>query len=213
MDRLKVSLAATSAVFFWLPVALILMVAGLFGSINYSFGLVFVMLGIPSSVGCVLLLSWLKRTIRLWYLALPLVVTLLAGTACALYATAMPGPAFPAEGAGLFVMNAGIAVLMLLAPCALLLFIALLQRREEPVLIKGGIGVSAVVSLFSFAMLFDMVFVALHLYRKAIFSHPLGEGFLILYGMAGTPAIGVILILAGFRFTDKCQPGPDQKQR
>jgi|WetSurMetagenome_2_1015567.scaffolds.fasta_scaffold25850_5 hypothetical protein len=41
MDRLKVSLAATSAVFFWLPVALILMVTRLFGTMNYSFGLVF----------------------------------------------------------------------------------------------------------------------------------------------------------------------------
>jgi hypothetical protein len=203
MDRLKVSLAATSAVFFWLPVALILMVTRLFGTNNYSFGLVFVILGIPSLAGCLITLGILKKNTRLWYLGLPLAATCVTGTVCALYATIMPGPAFPAECPGLIIMNTGIAALMLLAPCALLLFIALLQKRIEPVLITGAIGISAVVSLLSVAMLLDMVFVALHLYQQAIFAHPYGEGFLILYGMAGTPAIGVILILAGFRFPDQ----------
>jgi hypothetical protein len=203
MDRLKVSLAATSAVFFWLPVALILMVTRLFGTMNYSFGLVFGISGILSSAGYLITLWTLKKNTRLWYLGLPLAVTLLTGTACALYAIIMPGPAFPVEGPGLIIMNTGIAALMLLAPCALLLFIALLQKREEPVLMKGAIGVSAVVSLLSVAMLVDMISVALHLYQRALFGHPYGEGFLILYGLVGTPAIGVILILAGLRFPDQ----------
>jgi hypothetical protein len=203
MDRFRVSLAVTSCVFFWLPVALILMVTRLFGTINYSFGLVFVILGIPSLAGCLITLGILKKNTRLWYLGLPLAATCVIGIVCALYAIVLPGPVFPAEGPTFFIVNTGIVALMLLAPCALLLFIALLQKREEPVLMNGAIGVSAVVSLLSVAMLLDMVFLALHLYQRALFGHPYGEGFFILYGLAGTPAIGVILILAGFRFPDQ----------
>ena len=116
MDRLKVSLAATSAVFFWLPVSLILMITGFFGTMNYFFGLVFTILGIVSSAGCVSALRELKNSTRSWYLGLPLATTLVTGTACALYAVVIAEPAFPAEAPGLFVMDTGIVALLLLAP-------------------------------------------------------------------------------------------------
>jgi len=198
----KVSLAATSGVFFWLLVSLALMIAGLFGTMNYSFGLVFFVLGILSSAGYISALNELKKSTRFWYLGLPLALTLITGTTCAFYATAMAGPAFPSDGPGFFVMNAGIAALMSLAPSACPLFIVLLQRKKEPELIKAAIGVSAVVSLLSIAMLMDMSFTALHFYQQAVFGHPYGEGFLILYGIVGTPSSGIFLLIIAFRNRD-----------
>ena len=67
--------------------------------------------------------------------------------------------------------------------------------------------ISAVVSLLAIAMLLDMLFFALHLYQQAVFGDLYGEGFLILYGLPGTPAQGILLLLAGRRLNGKSLTG------
>jgi hypothetical protein len=141
------------------------MIAGLFGTMNYSFGLIFDILGIVTSVGCLAALRDLKNVTQSWHLGLPLAGVLVTGTICALYAVIMLGPAFPAEVPGLFVMNTGIVALLLLAPCACFLFAALLQSDTERTFIRSAIVISAVVSLLSLAMILDMVFMALQLFQ------------------------------------------------
>jgi hypothetical protein len=197
MDRFTPALAVTSAVFFWLPAVVVLMVTGLFPVLGYSFGLVFLVLGIISSAGFAGTLYGLWRTSGHWYPGLPLALTLIIGTACALLAVIlMPSHTPPDDFSGI-VGNLGQTALLCLAPSAFLFFIGFLLGGQERELLMGAVGISVIVSIISAAMLTDMVFLALKISDQAVFTHPLWEGMIILYGL-GTMILGImVLVIAG----------------
>jgi hypothetical protein len=195
MDTSRTALSVTTLVFFWLPAFTILMVTGLFSAIGYSFGLVFLTLGLISSVAYIAALNYLRRFSRHWYLGLPLALALIAGTACAFLAvTVIPTLATPGVFPGTLITNSGTAALLCLAPCSLLLFISLSSGGERNDVITGAAIVSALVSLVSVAMLLDMALSALNLSAQMMFRHPLGEGMMILYGM-GTMITGILFLM------------------
>lgn len=195
MDRSTASHITLAMVFFWLPVVLFFALTGLFSAINYSFGLIFLILGILSTAGSVGILYRLRQTSRYWIMCLPLTAALITGTACAFLSMLIaPLQISPGDPAGSAIGTAGIVSLLCLAPGAFCLFIGILKesRNNSREMIAGG--VSAVVSILSCAMLADMALAALKITGTAYFRHPFWEGFIMIYGL-GNCVIGVMFIL------------------
>ena len=202
MDTARTALAVTTLVFFWLPVFTILMVTGLFSAIGYSLGLIFLIVGIISSVGYIGALNYLRRISKHWYLGLPLAIALIAGTVCAFLAVSViPDLTTPGVFPGPLITHSGTVALLSLAPCSLLLFIALSSAGERNDVIAGTAVVTSLVSLISVALLLDMALYALNLSAQMMFRHPFGEGMMILYGM-GTMIIGILFLMVVRRLPD-----------
>lgn len=197
MDTFRTALAVTATVFFWFPVLAVLMAAGLFSAIGYSFGLVFLVLGSISSAAYGVFLYLLRRQSGRWYYGLPLAAVLLVGTVCAAINVAIiPAVIPPGAIFSILVTASGVSALLLLAPAVLLLAVWL-QYGQQQKTASGAVMVSGIVSVVSFALLLDSAVFAAGFTSQQLFRHPFWEGIMILYGM-GTAVIGmVILILAG----------------
>jgi hypothetical protein len=194
MAQFRSALSATALVFFWLPAITALVITGFFSAIGYSFGLVFLILGLISSVGCIGALNYLRRFSRHWYMGLPLAAALITGTVCAFLAvTVIPALATPGGFPGMLITGSGTVALLCLAPCSILLFVSLSSVGERNDLIATAL-VSGFVSLVSAAMLLDKAFFALNLSAQEMFRHPMGEAMMIFYGM-GTTIIGILLLM------------------
>lgn len=197
MDRFRSSLVATTAVFFWLPVFVVLIIAGIFPGIGYSFGLIFLLLGTISSVGSIFVLNDVRhQSTGWWYYGLPLAIVLGIGTVCsAITVITVPG-IFPGESLVLLINASGISALLFLAPFTLLFSISLRSIKKLHDKAINTTVVSGFVSILSLVMLIDMASTAVGVVSQQIFRHPFWEGMMILYGM-GTVVIGIsILIMA-----------------
>lgn len=194
MAQFRSALSATALVFFWLPAVTALVVTGFFSVISYSFSLVFLTLGIISSVGYIGALNYLRQFSRHWYMGLPLAAALITVTVCAFLAvTVIPALATPGVFPGMLITGSGTVALLCLAPCSILLFVLLSSVGERNDLITIAV-VSGFVSLVSVAMLLDMASFAMNLFAQAMFRHPIREAMMILYGM-GTTIIGILLLM------------------
>jgi len=96
----------------------------------------------------------------------------------------------------------GHAALLAIAPCSVLFFIAFLPFTKDLNLVQYAIGISAVTSLLSLAMIADAILFAMEIYSPAVFVHPVYEGFFILYGTIGTPWTGIMILAIAFRYRD-----------
>lgn len=199
MGTLRPALAATAAVYFWLPVLALLIAIRMFSVLGYSFDFIFLTLGIISSTGCIAALNTLRGISDRWYLGLPLAGVLLAGTACAALAFAtIPALVMPGDPYSLFLGNSGVAALLCIAPCTVLLSFLLPSFGEHQDLAMGTAILSGLVSLISLALLVDTVTSATGFSSQQVFPHPLWEGMMILYGL-GSAIIGVLILMAAVR--------------
>ena len=199
MGTLRPALAATAAVYFWLPVLALLIATHMFSVPGYSFDLIFLTLGIISSTGCIVALNTLRRDSPRRYLGLPLACVLVAGTLYAALAFAtIPALVMAGDPYSLFLTGSGIVALLCIAPCTVLLSLLLSSFREQQDLAIGTAILSGLVSLISLALLVDMATSATGLSSQQVFTHPLWEGMMILYGL-GSALIGILLLMAAMR--------------
>ena len=200
MGTLRPALAATSAVYFWLPALAILIASRRFSVPGYSFDLVFLMLGLISSAGCIAALNTLRRISDRWYFGLPLACVVVAGTVYAALAfVAIPALVMPGDLYSLFLTGSGIVALLCIAPCTVLLSSLLSSFGEQHNPAIGTAIISGFVSLNSLVLLVDMPTSAAGFLSQKIFLLPLREGMMILYGI-GTAILGVMLLIAALRF-------------
>lgn len=199
MRSIRAALAATSAVYFWLPVLTILIATGMFSVLLFSFDLVFIVLGLISSAGWIAALNTLRKISDRWYLGLPLACVLVAGTAFAALAFAtIPALIMPGDPSSLFLASSGVAALLCIAPCTVLLSSLLSSLGEHKDFALGIALLSGLVSLISLALLVDMATSAAGFSSQPVFQHPLWEGMMILYGL-GSAVTGVLLLMAAMR--------------
>lgn len=205
MDSFRAALAATATVFFWLPVLAVLTAAGLFPGIGYSFGLVFLVLGIISSAAYCIFLNILHTYSRHWYYGLPLAVVLVIGTVCAAI-TVITVPAVVSAGdiISILITALGITALLLLAPAVLLLAVWLRSGQ----LYETALGValvSGIVSVVSFVLILDSAVFAAGFTSQQLFRHPFWEGIMILYGL-GTAVIGIVILILARKISRESLP-------
>lgn len=199
MDLFRSALAVTTAVFFWLPLLALLIVARMFSVIGYSFDLIFLILGIISSAGWIVSLNALRRISGRWYLGLPLAGVLVAGTIIAATAfAAVPSLVMPGDPYSLFLNGLGSALLLCLAPCTILVAIILSCLRQQRELNIVTAIVSGLISMISLALLLDMAAYATGITSQQVFRHPFLEGVMILYGL-GTTILGIMILMAASR--------------
>jgi hypothetical protein len=199
MDLFRSALAATTAVFFWLPVLALLIVARIFSVMGYSFDLVFLILGIISSAGWIVTLNTLRGISGHWYFGLPLAGVLVAVTANAAAAfAAVPSLVMPGDPFSLFLTGLGIALLLCLAPCTILVAIVFSSFREQRDLNIVTAILSGLVSMIPLGLLLEMVTFATGITSQQVFRHPFFEGVMILYGL-GTTILGIMILMAASR--------------
>jgi hypothetical protein len=192
MDTLRASLTATSLVFFWGVVFLCLMAAGAAG--YFSFALVMVPPGVLSLAGSIGAIRHLKVHSPAWFLAIPLAVVIAGGTLTSV-AFLLIAPWHPGDPVTIGAGTLGAGFLMALAPCAILLIIACSPLLEERRTYWLSLALIAIIALLPLVMLGDLVSVALRITASASIVHPWWEGLMLLYGIAGSPFIGILLIM------------------
>jgi hypothetical protein len=203
MNRFKVPLITTSVVFFWCFAFFGLMICGLFGF--FPFSIIMIFFGAISLAGCVGVIRYLERHSPHWFLGIPLAVVLAGGILSAShYILEYIMAKSPLDIVSVGSEAWGTAFLLALAPCAFIQLIAFFPIVEDRQFIRFSLILTGIIALFPLVLLGDMLCVALSVNGSVYFVHPLWEGFMLLYGIIGSPVIGILLALTTRHLPSEC---------
>lgn len=207
MNWFQTALSATSVVFFWFFAFFGLMICGVFGF--FPFSILMILFGLISFAGCIGVIRYLERHSPHWFLAFPLAVVLAGGIISAShYILVNIQEKSPLDVVSVGTDAWGIAFLLTLAPCAFSLLIACSPIVEDRQFFRFSLILTGIIALFSLVLLGDMLCVALSFTGSAYFVHPLWEGYLLLYGIIGSPVIGILLALTARYLPSECVNEP-----
>jgi hypothetical protein len=214
IDKKSLAYVAISAIFFSVfGMFLVVAVAGIFGSFeipwfgyNYP-GALQAVFGLISLCGCILCLKLAQNQSRLWYLGIPLALSLAAITI-----TSFMSPLSLLTDRIFMDQNAGQAALFLLAPASVLVFYS--EKRMN----NGGMGfviISLVVCILSAFLLYGLFIPPQYAPGSKIGMGPtVSELFFWVYYMLGLPIVGALFLSHAFGFHHQdSEPGNHSLQK
>lgn len=207
MDRFRGAFSLIPLVFFWCLVFIGLMICGISGF--FPFSIVMIPFGAFSLAGCIFVICYLKGQSPYWFLGLPLAIVLVGGILSALaYVLIYLQAKNPLDMVSAGIDVWGISFLLALAPCAFLMFIACSPIVEDRKFYGISLVLTGIIALLPLVLLGDMLCAALHITNTVYIVHPLWEGWMLLYGIAGSPCIGILFLLLTRHHCAECEIRP-----
>ncbi|MEI7856614.1 MAG: hypothetical protein WCH85_03820 [Methanomicrobiales archaeon] len=165
--------------------------------------------GLISLAGCIGVIRYLERYSPHWFLGIPLAVVFAGGILSASHFILVYIQAkSPLDVVSVGTQVWGTAFLLALGPCAFILLIACSPIVADRQFFRFSLILTGIIALVPLVLLGDMLCVGLRITGSAYFVHPMGEGFMLLYGIIGSPVIGLLVAITARHLPSECENEP-----